>query len=485
MTIERDQDLAEQALTMEKEFSHSLLESMADGVVACDADGVLTLFNQTARKWHGLDPLRLPPEEWAQHYDLFRADGITPLPTDEIPLARAFSGEIVRDAGMAIKAKGEPIRFIRANGNLIQDEAGQKLGAVVIMHDVTEFRRLESELRKANEELEQRVEERTEAVRLRERMLNESQRVGQVGGWAWDAVNDVIWWSDEYNRIYGFEPGTPPPNYLEHLQAYTPESAERLDAAVKRAMESGESYELDLELVTPTPATRWIVARCEVKRNENGAIVGLRGTAQNITERKLAEENLKMLNEQLAKSEKLFRSLFEQASDGIFFFDTSGTIISVNESFARLHGYTVEEMLSLGLDGLDVDGSASVPERLERIMAGEILAFEVQHYHKDGHIFPLEVTAYLVSVRNEHIIIAIHRNITERKRAKENLLRLNEELDQRVKERTKELELRNRELEQMNKAFVGRELKMVELKKQIRELEIELHGERQPPESDL
>jgi len=180
---------------------------------------------------------------------------------------------------------------------------------------------------------------------------------------------------------------------------------------------------------------------------------------------------MRNLFEQLAKSEKLFRSLFEQASDGIFFFDTAGSIISVNESFARVHGYTVEEMLCLGLDGLDVEGSAAVPERLRRIMAGEILTFEVQHYHKDGHIFPLEVTAYFVSVGDEQIIIATHRNITERKIAKEKLLRLNEELDQRVRDRTKDLERRNRELEQMNKAFVGRELKMIELKKRIRELE--------------
>ena len=163
--IFRDLKLAEQALTLEKEFSHGLLESMADGVVACDADGILALFNRSAREWHGLDPMKLPSEEWARHYDLFRSDGISPLPTDEIPLARAFRGEIVRDAGMAIKAKGQPIRFILANGSMIQDQAGQKLGAVVIMRDITEFGRLEQELRKANDELEQRVEKRTEELR--------------------------------------------------------------------------------------------------------------------------------------------------------------------------------------------------------------------------------------------------------------------------------------------------------------------------------
>jgi len=158
-------DPSEIGLTREKEFSRCLLESMADGVVACDADGILTLFNRTAREWHGIDLLRLPPDEWARHYNLFRPDGISPLPNDEIPLSRAFRGETVTDAGMAIKANGKPIRFILANGSVILDERGQKLGAVVIMRDVTEFRRLEQELRKSNQELEKRVEERTKELR--------------------------------------------------------------------------------------------------------------------------------------------------------------------------------------------------------------------------------------------------------------------------------------------------------------------------------
>ena len=169
--IFRDLKQAEQALTQEREFNRSLLEGMADGVVACDADGILTLFNRSAREWHGLDPLRLPPEEWAHHFDLFRLDGTTPLPTDEVPLARAFRGEVVRDAGMSIKAQGQPIRFIFANGSVIRDEAGLKLGAVVIMRDVTEVGRLELELHKVNEELEQRVEERTDELRKINRQL--------------------------------------------------------------------------------------------------------------------------------------------------------------------------------------------------------------------------------------------------------------------------------------------------------------------------
>lgn len=185
-------------------------------------------------------------------------------------------------------ADGSQAKYVSSVAEVYRDQHGAPVMVVGVVQDITARKRAEEAVRQSEE-----------AVRLRERMLNESQRVGEVGGWDWDAVDDVIWWSDEYYRIFGIEPDSPPPKYLEHLRAYTPESAARLNAAVECAMASGTPYELDLELARPTPTTRWIAARCEVKRDENGNIVGLRGTAHNITERKLAEQELKTLNDQL------------------------------------------------------------------------------------------------------------------------------------------------------------------------------------------
>ncbi len=140
---------------------------------------------------------------------------------------------------------------------------------------------------------------------------------------------------------------------------------------------------------------------------------------KDITEQKRAEELLR-------ESEERYQSLFEQAGDGIFILDTSGNILSVNKIFANMHGFTVEEIRSMGLEGLDVEGAAPAPERIRRIMRGETLSFEVEHYHKDGHTFPMAVTANLVSSGNEKLIIVIHRDLTERKQAE---IRLKETLE--------------------------------------------------------
>lgn len=152
------------ALRREQEFSRVLLEHLSDGVVACDADANLVLFNQASRNWHGVDVRRLPPHEWSSHYDLFGPDGTTPLKTEEIPLLRAYRGEQVRGAEMTIVAKGQPPRHILADGGPLFDLNGEKVGAVVAMHDVTEQRRAEEEARRHSITKEQLIRAQAEAL---------------------------------------------------------------------------------------------------------------------------------------------------------------------------------------------------------------------------------------------------------------------------------------------------------------------------------
>lgn len=155
-----------------------------------------------------------------------------------------------------------------------------------------------------------------EAVRRNETELRRAQRIGRIGNFDWDARTDTIVWSDEYYRIYGFKLGQKPPGYKAHLRAYTIDSAARLDAAVKHTMKTGEPYVVDLEHISPDGTRKWITARGEVKRDDNRKIIGLRGTAQDITQRKTIEIILHRLNLQLLAisecNEALIRSEDEE-----------------------------------------------------------------------------------------------------------------------------------------------------------------------------
>jgi PAS domain S-box-containing protein len=133
----------EQEREHQREFLDALLESLSEGIVACDEHGTLSVFNRVTRDLHGLPHEALPPEEWGTRYNLFAADGVTPLATTDIPLFRALRGEIVKDAAMVIAPVGRPPRLVQCNGQAIATVSGRKLGAVVAMHDITERNRYE------------------------------------------------------------------------------------------------------------------------------------------------------------------------------------------------------------------------------------------------------------------------------------------------------------------------------------------------------
>jgi len=123
----------------------------------------------------------------------------------------------------------------------------------------------------------------------------------------------------------------------------------------------------------------------------------------------------------LQESEEKFRVLIENAKDGIFLLSSLGEIVSLNASFARIHGYTVEEMQKMELKDLDTPQSAQLaPARLQRLFAGESMTFEVEHYCKNGQTIPLEVSANLVIIGDKKFILGFHRDITERKSTEEN-----------------------------------------------------------------
>jgi len=131
----------------DERFANALLESVQVGIVACDERGILTLFNQVARSWHGLPAEPLPAEKWAENYGWRLPDGRTPLKKEEIPLFRALEGERVSDVEMMIVPKQGEARTVLASGRPIVDSEGHKLGAVAAMIDISERKCLEQQFR--------------------------------------------------------------------------------------------------------------------------------------------------------------------------------------------------------------------------------------------------------------------------------------------------------------------------------------------------
>ena len=188
-------------------------------------------------------------------------------------------------------------RWVLDKGAPLFDPDGSFAGYIGACVDVTERKRAEAERNLANDQL-----------RLALMELEEAQRLAGVGSWHWKPDTDTVVWSEELYRIAGRDPSLPAVSYKEHGQLYTRESWDRLQRAVETALQTGAPYDFVLEMVRADGTHRWIRARGEVQRDSAGRIAGLRGTVQDITERRLAEEALSRVNGRLIDAQESERA---------------------------------------------------------------------------------------------------------------------------------------------------------------------------------
>jgi PAS domain S-box-containing protein len=124
-------------MALDIKFFQAVLQNVADGVVACDENGILTFFNSAAEQFHGKPVKPLDSHKWANHFNLYYPDGSGLVKAEDVPLYRALKGEKVSDAEMLIIPESGERKFLQVSGNQIRNEQGKLLGAVITMHDVT------------------------------------------------------------------------------------------------------------------------------------------------------------------------------------------------------------------------------------------------------------------------------------------------------------------------------------------------------------
>lgn len=148
-TEEASEALREQAVL------NTVLDSMVEGVIVADMEGNVLIFNSAARAMLGQGPENSGPEHWSEEFGLFRGDGKTLFPAEELPLSLSLQGESMDDVELVVRTPNRPGDcHISSSARPLWDRSGTQVGGLVVFHDVTGFKQVERELRRARETAE-------------------------------------------------------------------------------------------------------------------------------------------------------------------------------------------------------------------------------------------------------------------------------------------------------------------------------------------
>ena len=332
-----------------------LLDLANDAIFAVDRNDHITYWNLGAQRRYGWGQ----EETLGKHAHAF-LQTVFPRPVEEIKAILLKEGYWEGELNHATR-DGSRIT-VASRWSLQRDEHGIPAGFLEVNNDITERKQAE------------------EALLEREAELREAQRITKVGNWK--LAGETVTWSEELHRIFGRDPGLPAPSFSEQTAIITPESWARLQVAIERATKIGIPFELDLEIVCPDGTHKWIIARGEAVRDEEGRVTALRGTAQDITERLGAEERLR-------QSEERFRTMANSIPQLAWIAQADGYIYWYNQRWYEYTETTPEQMEGWGWQS--VHDPLVLPKVLEQwrasIATGEPFDMEFPLRGADGR-FP-------------------------------------------------------------------------------------------------
>ncbi|MCH7649556.1 MAG: PAS domain S-box protein [Nitrospinae bacterium] len=235
---------------------------------------------------------------------------------------------------------------------------------------------------------------------------------------------EIIYVSPAIEKIFGITPETLYKDPSVWLSTVHPEDRDRvLENFTEYSLPQGQN-DIEYRIIPPDGAVRWIAARGFPVKNNKGEVYRIAGIASDITGQKEMEK-------QILESEERFRSLVDQAPDPIFVRDFNGKLILVNPRVCECLGYTREELLQMSIADIVVNFDfKSVNEKFKQLPSGETFTLEGWHRRRNGSTFPVEAHLGTIFWRGQLRVLSITRDMTQRKRVEQELLRTKEKAEQ-------------------------------------------------------
>jgi PAS domain S-box-containing protein len=279
-----------------------------------------------------------------------------------------------------------------------------------------------------------------QALRRSEAYLAEAQKLTRTGSWAVRVPQmEGIYWSEEMYRIFGLDPNSTPPSYMEITRRTHPEDLPARRPVVELAMRNRTDFETDFRLLLPNGTTRYIHAVGHPVVNASGDVIELVGTAMDVTEQHEARAALQTAFEQIKAEETELRQMTDAIATYIYVLRPDGTALYANQTALDYTGLTLEDVQR-------EDHRANVfhpedveklrEERHEALARGEPFVNEQRALGKDGKYRWFLIRYNPLRDDQGNIIrwYATGTDIEDRKRAEESVrnenLALREQIDQ-------------------------------------------------------
>jgi len=308
---------SEEALRLSEERWKFALEGAGDGVWDWDVATDHATFSRRWKEMIGYAPFEIEHSgtEWSSrvHPDDIAA-AVGSLRAHMEALTPCYQNE------HRLRCKDGTWKWILARGMVVQRDATGKPLRVIGTHKDISVRK-----------------EAQAAAHRAQVLLDESQALAKVGGWEIDLETRSVYWTAQAHRIHGTDPATCWPTIEDGIRFYTPEHAPIIREALRRAVEEGEDFSVELEMVTAAGQRIWVQTTSHVIREQDRA-VRLVGAIQDITARKCAEA-------ERARLTALEQAVIQNAAHAIIASDPTGIITVFNPAAEQLTGFQAADLV--------------------------------------------------------------------------------------------------------------------------------------------